>query len=97
VESTLGRPRLAGIVWLLDIRHEPSAQDLEMQDALHGRASRVLAALTKGDKLSRAQQIAHGRDIRKALELDEEQTITTSVKTGEGIAELREAIGGLLG
>jgi GTP-binding protein len=97
VEGTLSRPRLAGIVWLLDIRRDPSAQDLDMQDALHGQATRVLAALTKGDKLSRAQRLAQERNIREALQLDEHQVITTSVKTGDGIRELREAIGGLIG
>ena len=96
VEATLGRPRLAGIVWLLDIRHDPSVQDREMQDALSGRATRVLAALTKGDKLSRGQRATRERGIRETLRLDEDQAIITSVKTGDGIAELKEAIVGLV-
>src|SRR5881392_1327438 len=32
VNHTLNRERLAGVVWLLDIRHEPSDDDLTMQD-----------------------------------------------------------------
>ncbi len=30
----LERPTLAGVVWLLDVRHEPSKDDLDIQDLL---------------------------------------------------------------
>ena len=53
-----GRPNLAGVVWLLDIRHEPSDQDYEVQDALILTERPVLVVLTKGDKLPRGQRAA---------------------------------------
>ena len=56
----------------------------------------VLAALTKGDKLSREQRRIRERDLRGELELPEDQVLVTSARTGEGIAELREAIAGLI-
>jgi len=34
--------------------------------------------------------------VRELLGLDEDQVIVTSARTGEGVDELREAIGGLL-
>ena len=97
VNHTLNRERLAGVVWLLDIRHEPSADDLTMQDLLAERETRALAALTKGDKLPRAERRRREQELRAALGLPEDQVIVTSAKTGEGVAELKEAIAGLIG
>jgi len=97
VNHTLNRERLAGVVWLLDIRHEPSTDDLTMQDLLAERETRTLAALTKGDKLARAERRRREQELRAALGLPEEQVIVTSAKTGEGIPDLREAIAGLIG
>ena len=97
VRHALARERLVGAVWLLDIRHEPSAGDLTMQDLLAERETRVLAALTKGDKLSRALARARAHQVRTRLALPEDQIIVTSTRTGEGIPELREAIAGLVG
>jgi len=84
------------VVWLLDIRHPPSVDDRAMQDALVEGETHVLAALTKGDKLSTAQRRVRERELRDELGLPEDQVIATSAKTGEGIAELREAIEGLV-
>ena len=84
------------MVWLLDIRHPPSVDDRAMQDALVEGETHVLAALTKGDKLSTAQRRARERELRDELGLPEDQVIATSAKTGKGIAELREAIEGLV-
>ncbi len=96
VRHALGRARLAGVVWLLDIRHEPSADDRTMQDLLAERETRALAALTKGDKLPRGERRRREEALRGALGLPEDQVIVTSAKTGEGIPELREAIAGLV-
>src|SRR6058998_425975 len=61
VKHTLRRDRLQGVVWLLDIRHPLSADDQAMQDALADEATQVLAALTKGDKLSSAKRSTRER------------------------------------
>jgi len=97
VRHTLDRERLAGVVWLLDIRHEPSADDRTMQDLLAERETRALAALTKGDKLARGERRRREQELRATLGLPEDQVILTSARTGEGIPELREAIAGLIG
>jgi GTP-binding protein len=91
------RPRLAGVVWLLDIRRDPSPDDQAMQDVFASGGTRVLAALTKGDKLPRGQRLTRERALRAALGLPEEQVVLTSAHTGDGIGELREAIVGLIG
>ena len=96
LEHALLREQLRGVVWLLDIRHPPSVDDRVMQDVLAEGAMHVLAALTKGDKLSRELRRNRERDLRGELELPEDQVLVTSARTGEGIAELREAIAGLI-
>ena len=92
VRYTLARPRLSGVVWLLDIRREPSADDREVQNVLAEGGTRVLAAFTKGDKLPRGQRLSREHDLRDALALDADQAILTSAKTGDGIPELKEAV-----
>jgi GTP-binding protein len=97
VKHALRRERLSGVVWLLDIRHPLSADDQAMQDALAEDETQVLAALTKGDKLSPGKQTTRERELREELGLPEDQVMVTSARTGEGIVELREAIAGLIG
>jgi GTP-binding protein len=84
------------VVWLLDIRREPSPEDRAMQTFFAARATRVLAALTKSDKLARTARLARARVLQDALALDSDQVIVTSARVADGIAELREAIQGLV-
>jgi GTP-binding protein len=94
--NVLERPRLAGAVWLLDVRHEPSADDRDMQELLAADGVRVLAALTKADKLPRGQRVTRARELQEMLHLDDEQVVLTSAQTGDGIGELKDAIGDLI-
>ena len=96
VKYALQREWLRGVVWLLDIRHPPSSDDRAIQDVLAEGETHVLAALTKSDKLSTAQRRTRERERREELELPEDQVVVTSAKTGEGIVDLKEAIGGLI-
>ncbi len=95
IARVLERPRLAGAVWLLDIRHAPSADDRAMHALFAARGTRVLAALTKADKLPRGRRLERERALGAALGLDGDQVIATSARRGDGIAELREAIAAL--
>jgi GTP-binding protein len=88
----LERPRLAGVVWLLDVRHEPSEDDRDIQDLLVRSGRPVLVALTKGDKLTRSAQAQRTRAVAVALGLQEDQVQLTSSTSGLGIAELAESI-----
>jgi len=96
VKHAMRRERLRGVVWLLDIRHPLSTDDQAMQDALAEEAKQVLAALTKGDKLSSGKRGTRERELREELGLSEDQVVVTSAKTGEGIDDLKEAIAGLV-
>src|SRR5216117_2420403 len=85
LKHALLRQRLRGVVWLLDIRHPPSTDDRAMQEVLVEGEMHVLAALTKGDKLSREQRRNREAELRDELELPEDQVLVTSAKTGDGI------------
>jgi len=88
----LERPTLAGVVWLLDVRHLPSRDDLEMQDLLIRSGRPILVALTKADKLTRSAQAARPREIAAALGLHQDQLQLTSSSTRLGIDDLAESI-----
>jgi GTP-binding protein len=91
-----GRPGLAGVVWLLDLRHPPSRDDRAMHTLLGTRGVPILAALTKADKIPRGRRDEQVRPIRDALELGDDQCVITSAQTREGIDELRDSIVALL-
>jgi GTP-binding protein len=86
------RPALAGVVWLLDLRRDPSKDDLETQDLLAGSGRPVMAALTKADKFTRTAATARARELGAALGLHEDQVQLTSSRMGLGIAELGASI-----
>jgi GTP-binding protein len=92
VRHVLARPRLAGVVWLLDVRRDPSAQDRDMLERFAQAGTPVLAAITKSDKLPRGRRSVRVRALESALGVDEEQVVVTSARTSEGIPDLRDAI-----
>jgi GTP-binding protein len=86
------RSSLAGIVWLLDIRHQPSADDLEMQQLLTESGRPVLAVFTKADKLTRSGLSLRANELAEALGLDPDQIQLTSSRSQSGIADLATSI-----
>jgi len=98
LDDILGRrARLAGALWLLDIRHPPSTEDHAMQTRLAARGTPVLAVVTKADKVARGKRGQYVRTILDALDIEEHQCVVTSAVSREGIAELREAVTALVG
>lgn len=91
-----GRVRLVGVVWLLDIRRDPSPDDLDLARQLVDRSQPVLVAITKADKLGRGRRTPRTRAILTALEIPEDQCVVTSVRTKEGIVDLRTSIDALV-
>jgi GTP-binding protein len=86
------RDRLAGVVWLLDIRHQPSEDDYDIQDLLVGTGTPCLTVLTKSDKLSRARRLEAVRSRSMDLGLPSDELLVTSARTGEGIGDLGDSI-----
>ncbi len=87
-----GTTRLAGVVQLLDIRREPSEDDVSMLDFLAQLEVPTIVVLTKTDKLSRAALVGREDEIVRGLMLDPAQTISFSAVTGEGRDELAAAV-----
>ena len=93
IEGYLRRtPSLAGVVQLLDIRHDPSEDDVAMLDYLAELGLPAIVVLTKADKLSRRAADERAREIMTALSLSPDQTIQFSSASGMGRDELAEAI-----
>ena len=86
------RQSLAGIMWLLDIRRDPSTEDREMLELFTASHRPVLAVFTKADKLSRSALLARERALAGALGLQPEQIALTSSRSGLGIPELANSI-----
>lgn len=89
------RATLAGVVWLMDARRDPSPDDLALGERLAARRIPVLVAVTKSDKLGHRERATRLRAIFERLTLPEEQCLLTSATTHEGIDELREAVSAL--
>jgi len=85
-------PQLRGVVQLLDVRHPPTPDDLEMLHFLADVGTPTLIAATKIDKLTRAQLPTHLAELSKAIGIEPEQIIPFSSVTGAGRDELAAAI-----
>lgn len=91
-----GSRQLRGIVQLLDARHDPTRDDLQMLEFLADLEVPTIVAATKIDKLPRARVAERVRELAQAAGVSEEQVIPFSATTGAGRAELAEAIVGLV-
>jgi len=83
------RQSLAMVIFILDIRRDPSEDDLSLRDWLKYYRIPFTAVLTKADKLSNNQAIGRKRIIEKLLGADtEKKTILFSAKTQKGREDL---------
>jgi len=84
------RRQLMLSIHLVDSRHEPTKQDLQLHEWLKLSAKPHLVVATKSDKLS-------NNELQKSLEhitrvLEDDQVVAYSAKTGRGRDELWRAI-----
>ena len=59
------RPSLAGVVQLIDARHEPSKEDVGMIERLVAGERQFIVVFTKADKIPRAQRFRTVRDFNE--------------------------------
>lgn len=85
-------PNLRGIVQLLDVRRDPTDEDLAMFDMLSEIGLPTLVCVTKTDKLSKGAITKQVESLAQRLALDPEQVIAFSAVTGAGRQELAEAV-----
>ena len=92
------RHGLIKTVQLVDIRHEPSKQDIQMYEYLKHYGLDGLVVATKADKISRNQMNKNISGIRKALGMKpEDKVIACSALKRTGQDELLDEIERLLG
>lgn len=79
------RPELCAIFLLVDIRHEPTNDDVMMYEWIKHFGYHCVVIATKADKISRGQYQKHLSIIRKKLNLTKDEKIiplSSSKKTG---------------
>ena len=87
------RETLLSIILLIDIRHEPGANDIKMYEWLKHYGYNIIIAATKADKINRSQIPKYLSIIKNKLKFDKNDLIIPfSSLTKVGINELWEAI-----
>ena len=92
-EYLTSRENLKAVVSLVDFRHEPSADDVQMYEFLKYYEIPVILVATKADKIPRGKWNKHESIIKKILDFDPADTfIVFSSVTKEGLEKSWDAI-----
>ena len=78
------KSEIAHVFMLVDARHDPTADDVQMMQFLHYHTLPFTVVLTKADKLSKMKLKEHIRAIAADLYLGVENLLATSSETGYG-------------
>ena len=86
-------PQLRKVYLLVDIRHEPNANDKQMYDWIIGSGYEPVIIATKLDKINRSQKDKHIKMLREGLKLRKgTKVIPFSAETKQGRDEIYEDI-----
>ncbi|MGD9567197.1 MAG: ribosome biogenesis GTP-binding protein YihA/YsxC [Sedimentibacter sp.] len=92
------RPQLREVILLVDIRHEPSKNDLQMYEWIKSCGYTGYVILAKADKLSRLQQIKSTAVVKKTLNIQDNKLIFPfSAVSKLGVEEIWDLLENLLG
>lgn len=92
------RPNLKAAVLLVDSRHEPTPQDIQMYEYMKYYGFGGLVVMTKADKLTRRELARQQEEIRQALSMDPgDRIIPVSSLKRTGKEELLETMRQVLG
>lgn len=83
------------VVQIIDMRHLPTKDDLNMINYLAQRGFKFIVVLTKSDKLNKLQRSRSLLNLEKVFEKDI-KTLTFSSLTGEGVEDLKLIIESLI-
>ena len=78
------KENIAHVFMLVDSRHDPTEDDVQMMQFLHYHTLPFSVTLTKADKLSRMKLKEHIKAIASDLYLGVENLLATSAETGYG-------------
>lgn len=85
------RDKLCGVIQIVDLRHPPSRDDVNMYEWLMHLGKEILVVATKCDKVSRGQWQKHIKIIREGLNADPSQSIVLfSAENGQGLADVMQ-------
>lgn len=82
------KEKISHIFMLVDSRHDPTADDMQMIEFLHYHTLPFTVVLTKVDKLSKMKLKEHLRAIAADLYLGVENLLASSAETGYGKQEI---------
>ena len=89
--------QLRAVLLLIDIRHEPSANDKQMYEWILSNGYHPIIIATKLDKINRSQIQKHIKMIKTKLEVEKGTiVIPFSAQTKQGREEIYELIDGFL-
>lgn len=94
VENYLKRSKsLQAVFLLIDIRHEPSANDKQMYEWILSNGFHPIVIATKADKIKRSQLQKHMKMIRTGLEVEADTVlIPFSAQSKQGREEIYQLI-----
>lgn len=92
------REELSKVILIVDFRHKPTQQDIQMYDYLKYLDLPVLILATKADKVKPGVRNSHMNELLQTMKVSEaDDVVTFSSITGEGVEEVWEIILGDLG
>lgn len=84
-----GCRELRGVLQIVDLRHPPTEQDVQLHEWLRFHRLPVLVVATKADKLSRGRALQNLQVVRRVLNLREnEPAVLFSAVTGQGSEDI---------
>lgn len=87
------RDNLLEVILLVDIRHEPSVQDVQMFEYIQERGYSGIVIATKADKISKGQYAKHINVIAKKLGIENKDNIIPfSTERKDMISEMWEIL-----
>ena len=91
------KEKLSHVLMLVDCRHDPTADDVQMIEFLNYHMIPFTVVLTKADKLSKMQLNKHIKAIAADLYLGEKNLRATSAQTAYGKETVLEKIAQVIG
>ena len=81
------------VIQIVDIRHSPSAKDMDMIEFLYSQGYPFLIVATKSDKLNKSERAAREQGLEEELvKYSDVNRIAFSTINGEGVESLRSII-----
>lgn len=92
MEEFLQKEKLTLLISLLDIRHEPTADDYTMANYVYHYAIPTVFVATKADKLPKTRVKPAAAKLASCMKVGVKDVISSSAETGAGKAEIFAAI-----